>query len=124
MRSNKYSGLAQSHASLLTTTTRALISTPSTGKLHGRIQENQLLKLMYKGKAQSSYMLPGHGERRHKTKVSGSRKERAKDVSATNQSTYNSVSEARESKMPGGSSDRSFTAISLKATRDEIDQNS
>ena len=44
------------------------------------------------------------------------------DVSATNQSTYNTCSKARESKMPGGSSVRSLGPRSLKATRDEIDQ--
>ena len=49
-------------------------------------------------------------------------REGTKDVSATNQSTYNRVSEARESKMPGGSSVSSLKSRSLKATRDEIDQ--
>ena len=36
MKSNKYSGLAQSHAPLSTTTTRALIPTVRTRKLHGQ----------------------------------------------------------------------------------------
>ena len=49
-------------------------------------------------------------------------REGATDVSATNQSTYKDISEARESKMPSGSSVRSFSSRSLKATRDEIDQ--
>ena len=49
-------------------------------------------------------------------------REGTKDVSAANQSTYNRVSEARESKMPGGSSVSSLKSRSLKATRDEIDQ--
>ena len=44
------------------------------------------------------------------------------DASVTNQSTYKNVSEARESKIPGGSSVRSLNPRSLKATRDEIDQ--
>ena len=55
-------------------------------------------------------------------KISSSRREGTKDVSATNQSTYKSVSEARESKMPGGSSVRSLPKRFLNATRDEIDQ--
>ena len=66
--------------------------------------------------------MPGRGERRNQTKVLGSRKERPKDVSAINKSTYIRVTEARESKMPGGSSFRSLLLRSLKATRDEIDQ--
>ena len=45
-----------------------------------------------------------------------------KGVSATNESTYNFASEARESKMPSGSSFRSLKRRSLKAIRDEIDQ--
>ena len=45
-----------------------------------------------------------------------------KDVSATSESTYNSVSEAMESKMPDGSSVRSLSERSLKGTRNEIDQ--
>ena len=45
-----------------------------------------------------------------------------KDVSATNQSTYNRVSEARESKMPGDSSVRSLDSRVLKATRNETNQ--
>ena len=49
-------------------------------------------------------------------------KKKTKDVSATNESTYKNVSEARESKMPGGSSVRSLLLRNLKATRDEIDQ--
>ena len=49
-------------------------------------------------------------------------RERAKDISATNKSTYNCVSKARESKMPGGSSFRLLKVKSLKATRDEINQ--
>ena len=55
-------------------------------------------------------------------KISSSRREGTKDVSATNKSTYKNVSEARESKMPGGSSVRSLPRRSLRATRDEIDQ--
>ena len=49
-------------------------------------------------------------------------REGTKDVSTTNQSTYNSFNKARESKMPGGSSVRSLNLKSLKATRNEIDQ--
>ena len=48
--------------------------------------------------------------------------EGTKDVSAINQSTYNSSNKVRESKMPSGSSDRSLDESPLKATRDEIDQ--
>ena len=59
-------------------------------------------------------------------KISSSRREGwregTKDISATNQSTYNTSSKARESKMPGGSSVRSLGPRSLKAIRDEIDQ--
>ena len=40
MKSTKYSGLAQSHASLPTTDTRALTSTLCTRKLHCRMQRN------------------------------------------------------------------------------------
>ena len=50
------------------------------------------------------------------------RREGTKDVSATNENTYNSSNKVRESKMPGGSSVRLLKSISLKATRDEIDQ--
>ena len=68
----------------------------------------------------------GQGERRNKTKISSSRRERekegTKDVSATNKSTYKNVSETRESKMPSSSSVRSLKSISLKEPRDEIDQ--
>ena len=49
-------------------------------------------------------------------------REGAKDVSATSQSTYKSVSEARESKMPGGSSVSSLLSRSLKATRNRNSQ--
>ena len=48
--------------------------------------------------------------------------EETKNVSTTSESTYNCFSEVRESKMPGGNSDSSLGPISLKATRDEIDQ--
>ena len=60
--------------------------------------------------------------RANKKKISGSRREETKNVSATSQSTYKSSSEARESKMPGGSSVRSLSSRSLKATRNEVDQ--
>ena len=49
-------------------------------------------------------------------------REGTKDVSVTNQSTYNTCSEVRESKMPGGSSVRSLTLRSLKATRNRTSQ--
>ena len=81
-----------------------------------------MLTLIYRAEALSSYTSLGQGERRNKTKVSGSRKEETKDVSATNENTYNCISEARESKMPSGSSERSFDPRSLKVTRDEVDQ--
>ena len=48
--------------------------------------------------------------------------EQTKYVSATNETTYNCVSKARESKMPGSSSVRSLPERLLKAARDEIDQ--
>ena len=64
----------------------------------------------------------GQGERRNKTKVLGSRKERPKDVSAINKSTYIRVTEVRESKMPGGSPNRSLPSKALNTKRDEIDQ--
>ena len=49
-------------------------------------------------------------------------REGAKDVSATNKSTYNTFSKVRESNMPGGSSVSSLESSSLEATRNEIDQ--
>ena len=64
----------------------------------------------------------GQGERRNKIKVPGSRKEGTKDVSATNENTYNKVRKANESKMLGGSSVRPLLSRFLKATRDEIDR--
>ena len=67
----------------------------------------------------------GQGERKNKTqniKLEEGGREGTKDASATNESTYNDVSEARESKMPGGSSVKSLLPRPLKATRDEIDQ--
>ena len=48
--------------------------------------------------------------------------EQTKDVSVTNETTYNCDSKARESKMPGSSFVRSLSKRLLKATRDEIDQ--
>ena len=57
-----------------------------------------------------------------RSKYQGSRKERTKDVSTTNENTHNKVSKARESKMPGGSSARPLLSRLLKATRDEIDR--
>ena len=84
-------------------------------------KKNQLLTLIYRAEALSSYMLLGQGERRNKTKVSGSRKEGTKDVSTTkkkNENTYNSSSKARESKTPGGSSVRSLARMSLQASKE------
>ena len=52
----------------------------------------------------------------------GWKRQETKDVSPTGESTYKNVSEARESKMPGGSCDRKLSSRSLKATRVEIDQ--
>ena len=124
MKSIKQSALAHSHV-LLPTTTRALIPTPSTEKLHDQIQENQLLQLVYRTEVLSCNVLLGQGEQRNKTqniKLDKGGREGTKDVSVTNESTYNCVSKARESKMPGSSSVRSLKSISLKATRDEIDQ--
>ena len=57
-----------------------------------------------------------------KKKISGSKRKETKNVSATSESTYNNVSGARESKMPGGSSVRSLELRSLKAARNEINQ--
>ena len=71
-----------------------------------KFKKNQLLELIYRAEA-SRWARPN---------------EKKKDVSATNESTYNRISEVRESKMPGGSSIRLLFWISLKATRDEIDQ--
>ena len=53
--------------------------------------------------------------------ISGSRREEAKTVFATSESTYKVVSKVRESKMSAGSSVRSLLKIFLKATRNEID---
>ena len=68
----------------------------------------------------------GQGERRNKTKISGSRRKRARegtgDVSATSKSTYKKVSKANESKMPGGSSVRPINPRSLKPTRSKIEK--
>ena len=125
MKSIKYLGLARSHAPSPTTTTRALIPTPSTEKLHGQIkQENQLLKLVYRAEVLFSYILLGQDKRRNKMKIyqARGRREETKDASVTNQSTYNSFNEARELKMPVGSSVSSLAVISLKATRDGVDQ--
>ena len=84
-----------------------MIATPSTGKLHGQIkQESQSLKLIHRAEAS------------HWVRVG----EEIKDISATSESTYKSVSEVRESKMPGGSAVRKLLADSLNATSDKIDQ--
>ena len=93
-------------------------------KLHGQIHENQWLKLINRTEVVSINILLGQGERRNKTQIYQARggREGTKDVSATNESTYKDDSEARESKMPGGSSVRSLLLRDLKATRDEIDQ--
>ena len=45
-------------------------------------------------------------------------REGVKDVSAANKDTYNDVSKASESKMPGGSSVRSFDPIDLKVNKE------
>ena len=128
MKSIRYSGLAQSHAPL-PTTTRALTWTPSTEKMHGQIQfKNQSSKLIYRAEALSSYILPGQGERRNKTQIYQARggrewgREGTRDVSATSENTYNSSNKVRESNIPGGSSVRSLKLRSLKSKRDEIDQ--
>ena len=68
-----------------------------------------MLKLIYKAEA----------SRRARV---NEKKQKTKDVSAISESTYNSVSEASESKMPGGSSVRLLSRRSLKAATDEIDQ--
>ena len=60
-------------------------------------------------------------ETRPKYQAQGGRQE-TKDVSATNKSTYNPVSKARESKIPGGSSVSPLKPRSLKATACQIDQ--
>ena len=54
-------------------------------------------------------------------KIPGSTREEVKGASATRESTYKNVSEARESKMPGGSSVRSLPKRFLKAARNEFD---
>ena len=50
------------------------------------------------------------------------RRQGTKNVSATRESTYNFVSEVRESKMPGDSSVKLLGPRLLKATGNEIDQ--
>ena len=45
-------------------------------------------------------------------------REGVKDVSTTNKDTYKDVSKASESKMPGGSSVRSFDPINLKVNKE------
>ena len=60
--------------------------------------------------------------KKKKKRISGSRREETKDVSIASESTYNSVSEARESKMPAGSSVRSLLRRNLKTIRNEINQ--
>ena len=45
-------------------------------------------------------------------------REGVKDVSAANKDTYKDVSKASESKMPGGSSVRSFDPIDLKVNKE------
>ena len=52
-----------------------------------------------------------------KKKISGWRREKIKDIPANSESTYKNVNEARELKMPGSSSVRSFPLRFLKATR-------
>ena len=52
-KSNKYSGLAQSHGSLPTTATRALMSTLRTTKLRCQ-NATELAKLIYREEALSS----------------------------------------------------------------------
>ena len=115
---DKYSGMAQSHASL-PTTTRALISTLCTRKLHCQMQQNWPSSSI----EHRLYLVHLAGPRRtKKKKISGSRREETKDVSVTSQSTYKVVSEARGSKVPGGSSVRLPSTINLRATRNETNQ--
>ena len=119
---DKYSRLTQSYTSL-PTATRALIPTRHTRKLHGRIKEKkkQLFKLIHGAEPLSSCISLGQGGQRKKKKVLAWR-EGAEAVSATNESTYKTSSEARESKMPDGSSVRLLKLRSLKAARNAIDK--
>ena len=124
MKSIRYSRLAQSHASL-PIVTRALSSTLCTRKLYCQTQQN----LPSSSIEQRLYLAASRWakakkkkKKKKKKKISGSKRKETKDVSATSQSTYNNVSEARESKMPGGSSVRSLMKKILKATRNEVDQ--
>ena len=77
------------------------------------MQQNKLAKLNYRTQALSSCISLGLGDWR---------RQETKDVAKTSQSTYKNVSEARELKMPAGSSVRSFSLKSLNATRNESDQ--
>ena len=110
-KSIKHSWLAQSHASL-PTTTRALTSTLRTRKLHCQMQQNwQNLTIEHK-----HYLAASHWAKMKK-KISGSKRKETKNVSATSESTYKNVSGARESKMPGGSSVSSLEPRSLEGNK-------
>ena len=54
--------------------------------------------------------------------MSGSKRKKVKDVSATGESSYKNVSEVRELKMPDGSSVRPLELRPLEEARNEIDQ--
>ena len=111
--------MAQSHAPLATTT-RNLIPTPSTAKLHGQNRTRKKLLKMQMNRPEASRWARVN-EETTKCQARGA-KEGAKNVSATDKSTYNSVSKARESKMPSGSSDRSLNLRNLKPARNEIEK--
>ena len=108
---DKYSGLTHSHAPLSIIITRALISTLYTRKLHCQ-NATKLAKLIYRAQALSGCISLDQDEERRK--LSSSRREDTKDVSATSQSTYNASSKVRGSKMPGGSQVSKLKRRSLK----------
>ena len=114
---DKYSRLAQSHASL-PTTTRALVSTLRTRKLYCPRQKNWPSSFI---EQKLNLAAPRWARVNEEEEIPGPRRKETKDVYATSESTYNRVSKVRESKMPGSSSIRSLLRRPLKAVKNEID---
>ena len=113
--------LTQSHASL-STTTRASFWSQLSHLKNCTAKIKKIKKGEIHPKSRDSVKLPLTGSGWRKKKMPGWKRQETKDVSPTGESTYKNVSEARESKMPGGSCDRKLSSRSLKATRVEIDQ--
>ena len=101
-----------------TTTTRTWISTLRTRKLRCQMQ----LNWPNSSAEQRLYLAAPRWARMRKEENARLKEGGNKNASTTSDSTYNPLSEASESNMPGGSSVRPLSKRILKPTRNETDQ--